>query len=91
MATSPVSFHASPCAPARYERAKGGAAVRKRRSEIALYYTRFKFSVAAYKFPIPSQKFPVLMSREFRCKPLSLLACRLSKSHLAGESDEIPC
>jgi hypothetical protein len=40
-------------------------------------------SVLAYKFPVPSQKFPVLLCREFRCKPLNLLACQLSKSFKA--------
>jgi hypothetical protein len=51
---------------------------------------RFKFPVLTYKFPVPSKKFPVLLSREFGCKPLNLLACRLSKSYHAGGFDEIP-
>jgi hypothetical protein len=64
---------------------------RKRHPEITLHYTRFKFPVLAYKFPVLSQKFPVLLRREFRCKPLNLHACRLSKSYQAGGFDEIPC
>src|SRR5262249_43903317 len=51
----------------------------------------FKFPVLACKFPVPSQKFPVLLSREFHCKPLNLLAYRLSKLHLAGGFAKIPC
>jgi hypothetical protein len=43
------------------------------------------------KFPVLSQKFPVRLSREFCYKPLNLLACQRSKSHQAGDFDEIPC
>jgi hypothetical protein len=55
------------------------------------FYSSFKFPVLACKFPVPSQKFPVLLSREFRRKPLNLLACQRSKSHQTGDFDVIPC
>src|SRR5262245_60592494 len=64
---------------------------RKRHPEINLHYSWFKFPVLADRFPVPSQKFPVLPSREFRSKPLNLLACRLSESRLASGFDVIPC
>jgi hypothetical protein len=64
---------------------------RKYHPEVALLYSSFKFPVLACKFPVPSQKFPVLSSREFRRKPLNLLACQRSKSHQAGDFDVIPC
>ena len=35
--------------------------------------------------------FAKLLSREFRCKPLNLHACRLSKSDQAGGIYKIPC
>jgi hypothetical protein len=63
----------------------------KHHPEIGLHYSWLKFSVLGFKFPAPSQKFPVLLSREFHCKPLNLLACRRSKWHPAHEFDEIPC
>src|SRR5262245_57916016 len=63
---------------------------RKYHPEVALLYSSFKFPVLACKFPVPSQKFPVLLSREFHCKPLNLLAYRLSKLHLAGGFAKIP-
>src|SRR5262245_21446743 len=44
-----------------------------------------------FECSLPLQKFPVLLSREFCCKALNLLACRLSKLHLRDEFDEIPC
>src|SRR5262245_10776808 len=63
----------------------------KRHPEINLHYSWFKFPVLADRFPVPSQEFTVLPSREFRSKPLNLLACRLSESRLASGFDEIPC
>jgi hypothetical protein len=63
----------------------------KHHPEIGLHYSWLKFSVLGFKFPAPSQNFPVLLSREFRCKSLNLLACQLSKSHQAGEFNKIPC
>jgi hypothetical protein len=43
------------------------------------------------KFPVPWQKFPVLLSREFRCKPLDLLVSRPSNSLRNAEFCKIPC
>jgi len=46
--------------------------------EITPYRFAFKFPILADKFPVPQKYFPVLLSREFRYKPLNLLACQPS-------------
>ena len=68
-----------------------GLPFRKRHPEITLHYTRFKFPVLAFKFPVPSQKFPVLLSREFRCKPLNIARMSASEPQSrARRIDKIP-
>jgi len=71
-------------------RARGGVCtenyIQKR-----IQYWRSKFPVRASKFPVPPKYFPVLLRRDFRCKPLNLLACQPSKSQRASGFDDIPC